>query len=69
MPTPNEMLFANLLRDASLMWRHGVVVGAFDIQQRPATTASSPITDPAVIEATFAADFEAEGAPGRAEVR
>lgn len=69
MPTPSDTLLADLARDASLMWRLGVVVGGFDIQQRLATTASSPITDPAVIEATFAADFEAEGAPGRVEVR
>ena len=27
------------------------------------------ITDPAIIEAAFAADFEAEGTPGRDEVR
>lgn len=42
------------------------------VHQLPATAATTrvaPITDPAVIEATFAADFEAEGAPGREEVR
>ena len=30
---------------------------------------SAAITDPAAIEAAFAGDFEAEGAPGREEVR
>ena len=37
--------------------------------QALAPTHGAPITDPAVIEATFAADFEAEGAPGREGVR